>query len=56
MPQAIKFDLILYVYGKDINMIEKQLNTDLSLLCDWFIDKNLEKKKQSQFCLEPNGN
>ena len=57
MPQTIKFEIYeIYVYGKDINMIEEQLNTDLSSLCDWFIDKNFEKKKQSQFCFEPNGN
>ena len=27
--------------GKDIKMIEEQLNTDLSSLCDWFIDNKL---------------
>ena len=48
MPQAVKSDLLLYAddtclmyVGKDINMIEEQLNTDLSSLCDWFIDNKL---------------
>ena len=48
MPQAVKSDLLLYaddtclIYtGKDIKMIEEQLNTDLSSLCDWFIDNKL---------------
>ena len=48
MPQAVKSDLLLYVddtclmyTGKDIRMIEEQLNTDLSSLCDWFIDNKL---------------
>ena len=59
MPQAIKSDLLLYAddtclmyTGKDIKMIEEQLNTDLSSLCDWFIDNKLsvhfgEEKKKS---------
>ena len=48
MPQAVKSDLLLYAddtclmyTGKDIKMIEEQLNTDLSSLCDWFIDNKL---------------
>ena len=48
MPQAVKYDLLLYANdtclmytGKDIKMIEEQLNTDLSSLCDWFIDNKL---------------
>ena len=48
MPQAVKSDLLLYAddtclmhAGKDIKMIEEQLNTDLSSLCDWFIDTKL---------------
>ena len=46
MPQAVKSDLLLcdpclMHTGKDIKMIEEQLNTDLSLLCDWFIDNKL---------------
>ena len=48
MRQAVKSDLLLYaddtclIYtGKDIKTIDKQLNTDLSSLCDWFIDNKL---------------
>ena len=48
MPQAVKSDLLLYAgdtclmyTGKGIKMIEEQLNTDLSSLCDWFIDNKL---------------
>ena len=48
MPQAVKSDLLLYATdtcvmytGKDIKTIEEQLNTDLSSLCDWFIDNKL---------------
>ena len=48
MPQAVKSDLLLYAdgtclmyTGKDIKMIEEQLNTDFSSLCDWFIDNKL---------------
>ena len=48
MPQAVNSDLLLYaddtclIYtGKDINMIEEQLNTDFSSLCDWFVDNKL---------------
>ena len=48
MPQAVNSDLLLYadgtclIYtGKDINMIEEQLNTDFSSLCNWFIDNKL---------------
>ena len=48
MPQAVKSDLLLYAddtclmyMGKDIKMIEEQLNTDLGSLCDWFIDNKL---------------
>ena len=48
MPQAVKSDLLLYVddtclmyMGKDTKMIEEQLNTDLSSLCDWFINNKL---------------
>ena len=67
MPQAVKSDLLLYAddtclmyTGKSIKMIEEQLNTDLSSLCDWFIDNKLSvhfgEEKQSQFYLETNGN
>ena len=48
MPQAVNSDLLLYAddtclmyTGKDIKMIEEQLNTDFSSLCDWFIDNKL---------------
>ena len=49
MPQAVNSDLLLLyaddtclIYtGKDINMIEEQLNTDFSSLCDWFVDNKL---------------
>ena len=48
MPHAVKSDLLLYAddtcltyMGKDIKMIEGQLNTDLSSLCDWCIDNKL---------------
>ena len=48
MPQAVKSDLLLYAddtclmyTGKDIKTIEEQLNTDLSSLCDWFINNEL---------------
>ena len=48
MPHAVKSDLLLYAddtclmyTGKDIKMIEEQLNTDLSSLCGWFIDNKL---------------
>ena len=48
MPQAVESDLLLFAddtclmyMGKDIKMIEDQLNTDLSSLCDWFIDNKL---------------
>ena len=49
MPRAVKSDLLLYAdddtclmhMGKDIKMIEEQLNIDLSSLCDWFIDNKL---------------
>ena len=57
MPQAISSDILLFanntclIYtGKDIKMIEEQLNTDCSSICDWFIDNKLSvhfrKKKQ----------
>ena len=67
MPQAVNSDLLLYaddtclIYtGKDINTIEEQLNTDFSHFVIGSLITNLvftlEKKKQSQSCLEPNGN
>ena len=66
MPLAVKSDLLLYaddtclVYtGKDIKTIEEQLNTDFSFVIGSSITNSvftLEKKKQSQSCLEPNGN
>ena len=62
MPLAVKSDLLLYAddtclmyTGKDIKTIEEQLNTDLSSLCDWFIDNKLcvhfgeEKTKSIMF-------
>ena len=61
MPQAVKSDFLLYANdtclmytGKDIKTIEEQLNTDLSSLCDWFIDNKLsvhfgEEKRKSIF-------
>ena len=48
MPQAVSSDLLLYAddsglifEGKDINIIENQLNKDFNSLCDWFIDNKL---------------
>ena len=48
MPQAVNSDILLYandtclIYmDKDIKMIEEQLNTDFSSLCDWLIDNKL---------------
>ena len=38
MPQAVKSDVLLYAASTDIKMIEEQLNTDFSSLCDWFVD------------------
>ena len=61
MPQAVKSDLLLHAddtclmyAGKDIKMIEEQLNTDLSSLCHWFINNKLsvhfgEEKTKSIF-------
>ena len=55
MPQAVNFDILLYAYdtcliymGKDIKMIEEQLNTDFSSLCDGLLITN------SMFTLEMN--
>ena len=46
--------------GKDINTIEEQLNTDSAHFAIGLLITNLvftlEKKKQSQSCLEPNSN
>ena len=48
MPQVVNSDLLLYAddtcvmyRGKDIKMIEEQLSTDFSSICDWFIDNKL---------------
>ena len=48
MPQAVNSDLLLYAddtclmyTGKDIKMIQEQLSTDFSSICDWFIDNKL---------------
>ena len=67
MPQAVNSDILLYgddicliCTGKDIKVIEEQLNTDFTSLCDWFIDNKLivhfGDEKQSVSYLEPNGN
>ena len=48
MPQAVNSELLLYAddtclinMGKDIQKIEEQLNSDLTSLCEWFIDNKL---------------
>ena len=45
---TVNSDLLLYAgntclmsMSKDIKMIEEQLNTDFSSVCDWFIDNKL---------------
>ena len=53
MSQAAKCHLFVYAddsclvcQHKDINEIEKQLNLDISNICDWFVDwsvKNIKK-------------
>ena len=50
MPQAVSCELRLYAddtcpvcIGKDIKMIEDQLNRDFSSLCEWFIDNKLSE-------------
>ena len=48
MPQALSCDLLLYaddsclIYQhKDVNEIEKMLNSFFFYLCDWFLDSKL---------------
>ena len=48
MPQAVKCDLYLYaddsclVYtGKNIKLIEKELDENFNSLCDWFVENKL---------------
>ena len=48
MSQAVKYELLLYADGiclifqhSDINEIKIQLNKNFSLICDWFVDINL---------------
>ena len=48
MPQAVKCDLLLHAddtclifQHSDIKEIEIQLNKNLSLICDWFVDNKL---------------
>ena len=48
MPQAIKYDLLLYANDsvlifshKYIHAINKQLNNYFNSLCDWFVDNKL---------------
>ena len=48
MPQAVKSNLFLYVddsclifQGEDVIEIEKQLNGDLTNICEWFVDNRL---------------
>ena len=48
MPQAVKFELLLYAHDTclifqdiGINEIEIQLNKNFSLICDWFLDNKL---------------
>ena len=48
MPQAVNSELLLYaddtclIYmGKNIQKIEKQLSSDFTSLCEWFIDNKL---------------
>ena len=36
MPQAV-----VYLFGKNIQKIEEQLNSDFTSLCEWFIDNKL---------------
>ena len=45
MPQAVNCELLLYAddtclifQHKDVKVIEKQLNDNFSLICDWFVD------------------
>ena len=45
MPQAVKYELLLYAEGtfvifqhNDINEIEIQVNKNSSLICGWFVD------------------
>ena len=48
MPQTVNSELLLYaddtclIYmGKNIQIIEEQLNSDFTSLCEWFIDNKL---------------
>ena len=48
MPQAVQSELLLYAddtclifQHSDINEIERQLNKNFSLVCDWFVDNKL---------------
>ena len=48
MPQAVSCELLLYAddtclifQHKDVKEIEKQLNSNFSLICDWFVDNKL---------------
>ena len=48
MPQAVSCELLFYAddtclicMGKDIKMIEDQLNKDFTSFCEWFIDNKL---------------
>ena len=47
MPQSVSCELLyvddtcLICMGKDMKIIEDQLNKDFNSLCKWFIDKKL---------------
>ena len=60
MLQAMKSNLFLYAddscllyQHRDIQKIEKQLNKDFEIICDWFVDDklnmNLDKTKAILF-------
>ena len=51
-------DTCIIYQHKDITEIETALNKNVSMLCDWLVDKKLsihfQRIKQNQFCLAEN--
>ena len=59
MPMAVKCNLLSYVeyiclvtQSKNVKDIEKQLNEDFPNICDWIVDKKVQKQHSELFSRE----